>query len=109
MGRKKKLEPNWDMIKPRLLKSASSSVNEAWKNYGKAINNYFKYTGFNDDGVFTVYNYEELEKEMNDAYSEFNRVSKEFSIIKKAVEEDDKEILLAILEGRFNYDEGSSY
>lgn len=105
MGRKKKLEPNWDIVKPTLLKSASSSLNEAWKNYGKAIDNYFKYTGFNDNGVFTVYNCEGLDKGIDAAYSEFNRASKEFSIIKKAVEEDDKETLLAILEGRFDYDE----
>ena len=84
MGRKKKLEPNWDIAKPTLLKSASSSLNEAWKNYGKAMNNYFKYTGFDDNGMFTVCNSEGLDKAIDAAYSEFNRVSKEFSIIKKA-------------------------
>ena len=96
---KKKLEPNWDIFKSNLLKNSISSINETYNNYGKAVTEFLKYSGFGKDGRWIEYNglREKMIEQKEVFYTELDKHLK----IVEIVEEDNREAMLAILEGRF--------
>ena len=101
MSKKNKLEPNWEMVKSSLMQNSSTAVNNAYKEYGKAIMDFIWSSGFDmKDGAFYQYagTQEKLERKSN----AFSDQIKKHQAVMKAVATDDKETMLAILNGSFS-------
>lgn len=95
-----KLEPNWDIIKPNMIKNSSTATNKAYQDYGKAIMDFISLSGFDvEDGIF--YQYAGTQEKVEQKANAFETQIEKHQTIMKAVAIDDRETLLAILEGRF--------
>lgn len=100
MSKKNKLEPNWDIVKPTLMENSSTAVNKAYQEYGKAIMDFISLSGFNmEDGTF--YQYAGTQEKIEQKAKAFSDQIKKHQAVMKAVTTDDKETMLAILNGEF--------
>lgn len=95
-----KLEPNWDIVKPNMIKNSSTAVNKAYQEYGKAIMDFISLSGFSaEDGTF--YQYAGTQEKVEQKANAFNMEIEKHQTIMKAIATDDKEMLIAILEGNY--------
>ena len=100
MSKKNKLEPNWDIVKPNLMMNSSTAVNKAYQEYGKAIMDFISLSGFDTkDGTF--YQYAGIQEKLERKSKAFNEQIEKHRVVMKAVATDDKETILAILNGEF--------
>lgn len=100
MSKKNKLEPNWDIVKPILMENSSTAVNKAYQEYGKAIMDFISLSGFDTkDGTF--YQYAGTQEKLERKSKGFSDQIKKHQVIMKAVATDDREVMLAILNGEF--------
>ena len=101
MGKKNnKLEPNWDIVKPNMMKNAGTALNNAYQEYGRAITDFFSLSGFStEDGKFYEYAgaRERIEQKANDFILQMQKCT----TILRVIRDDDKEAILAILNGEF--------
>lgn len=100
MSKKNKLEPNWDIVKPTLVENSSTAVNNAYKEYGKAIMDFIWSSGFDmKDGTF--YQYAGTQEKLEEKSKAFSDQIEKHRVIMKAVTTNDRETMLAVLNGEF--------